>query len=266
MFAYAPELAAAALSQQPDARPVAQTVTFSAAAGSTIVNNNVALSIPPGALAGSGDTVSITLEPVGPSAADPAEPVFAERLFAPAVAVPRGAAKFSWDGTVFRASVADQAGGAVSAFAAPVTIVIKYGPADLAMAGGSVQRLAVAYLVQADTPASVNPDSFPPGSWVFFPPSAVEVESANALITVHTQALGGAVAVFGRPAAPVRSVVPQIGLYSGYDPATSAIFGTRPMWAEFIVVEPQVGERLLVLDPLGGSYAYVNAADVSGPG
>src|SRR5205814_2280087 len=51
------------------------------------------------------------------------------------------------------------------------------------------------------------------------------------------------------------------------DPATSQTFGTKPQFSTLQVVEPQIGARLLVLDPDTGNYSYVNAADVgpSGP-
>jgi hypothetical protein len=187
---------------------------------------------------------------------------FAQRVLDPDIPLPRGRAQFSLDGTVFRARVVDQAGRAVGAFAAPVTLAIKYTPADLAAANGVAAALAPAYLIEEDTPAIVNPDHFSPGSWVFFPPSAVSVDSANGVLRVQTQALGAAIAVFGRPAPVVRTRAGNTWLYSGFDPVTSLIFGARSQQTRLEVVEPQIGDRLLVRDPANGSYAYVDANEV----
>ncbi len=230
-------------------------MTISGTEGSTIVDNDVALSIPPGA-AGAG-ALTVALQPL---AGLPAEESFAERaLGAEAVPLPSG---MSPSGTVFRASVADQAGVPVSAFAGPVTLAIKYGPSDLALVAGDPARLAAAYLVQTDTPAIVNPDHFPVGSWLLFPPTAVQVDQANSLLRIQAQALGGAVALLAKPASYVRVISPSAVLFSGYDPTTSRAFGTRPMLTTLRLVEPEVGSRILVLDEATGSYAYVNAADV----
>jgi hypothetical protein len=43
-------------------------------------------------------------------------------------------------------------------------------------------------------------------------------------------------------------------------------FGSKSQFSYLQVVEPQVGNRLLVLDPDTGNYAYVNATDVGPAG
>lgn len=260
---YSPELSAAQLSQDPAAQPLDQTYTVSAAAGSTIVDNTVALSIPAGAAgARSGDTLSVSLQPLGQALALLAQSGVAEQTVGIWPPIPRGLARFSASGTVFGVRVADGNGVAVSAFTAPVTLSIKLKPADLVGANGELSVPTVAYLVEPDTPAMVNPDNFPPGSWVFFPASAISVDVANSVVTVQAQALGDAVAVFNRPPPYVRTLGPA-ALFSGYDPETSLTFGRRVQPTYLQVIEPQIGDRLLVIELATGGYTYVNAADVA---
>jgi len=60
----------------------------------------------------------------------------------------------------------------------------------------------------------------------------------------------------------VQTLAPNTPELSSFDPGTSQTFGTKPQFAYLQVVEPQIGGRLLVLDPDTGNYGYVNAADV----
>jgi len=50
------------------------------------------------------------------------------------------------------------------------------------------------------------------------------------------------------------------------DPASGQTFAGKVQFACLQVVEPQVGSRLLVLDPSTKNYAYVNASDVGPSG
>jgi hypothetical protein len=52
-------------------------------------------------------------------------------------------------------------------------------------------------------------------------------------------------------------------LWSGMD-ADAVSFGTVPQWTTFLVVEPQAGPRLYVLNPATENYAYIDA-DAVGP-
>ncbi|HUZ77300.1 MAG TPA: hypothetical protein VMV93_06920, partial [Chloroflexota bacterium] len=63
------------------------------------------------------------------------------------------------------------------------------------------------------------------------------------------------------------TVNPNTALQSSFDPKSSQSFGTTSQFSYLQVVEPQVGTRLLVMNPATGNYAYVNATDVgpSGP-
>ena len=60
----------------------------------------------------------------------------------------------------------------------------------------------------------------------------------------------------------VQTLRGNAALYSSFDPASSQTFAGKPRFAYLQVVEPQVGSRLLVLDPATKNYAYVNASDV----
>lgn len=261
---YSPALALTNLSQDPNARPATQVATFDPSVGATIVNNNVAISVPPGA-AGDGvsGTLTVTLAP--PSLArDAAQPGLAVRdLKASSLPVPEGPAQFQPNGTVFLVAVANQQGAAVRAFAAPITIALKYSSVDLAGAKGDPALLAVGYLVDESTPAPANPDSLPVGSWIFFPPSLVQLDAEQGVITVQAQALGSAIAVFSNPAPDVQTVGPNARLMSGVDEATAQVFGVRPEGTRLRVVEPEVDGRMLVLDPATNGYAFVDAADVA---
>ncbi|HVA23495.1 MAG TPA: hypothetical protein VMW62_03805 [Chloroflexota bacterium] len=163
---------------------------------------------------------------------------------------------------MFRVGISDQTGNAVVAFAAPVSVSMKYSAVDLASSGGDPSGLTAGYLIDANTPTIVNPNRFPVGSWVFFPPTSAQVDATSGVITVHAQALGGAIAIFSHPVAYVQTAAPNTRLLSSYDPGTSETFGTRPESTYLRVLEPQVGNRLLVEEPSTGGLAYVDIADV----
>ncbi|MBV8083830.1 MAG: hypothetical protein JO247_03350, partial [Chloroflexi bacterium] len=86
-------------------------------------------------------------------------------------------------------------------------------------------------------------------------------------IRVDTQAIGSVVSVVTNPVGYVETLNPSTDEHSSFDPNTSQVFGSKPQFSPLQVVEPQIGDRLLVLDPDSGNYSYVNAADVapSGP-
>jgi len=84
---------------------------------------------------------------------------------------------------------------------------------------------------------------------------------------VKTQAIGSVLSVVTNPVGYVQTVKPNTAEQSSFDPGSSQTFGTKAQFSYLQVVEPQVGTRLLVLDPATGNYSYVNATDVgpSGP-
>ena len=71
---------------------------------------------------------------------------------------------------------------------------------------------------------------------------------------------------FTNPVGYVQTLTASSGLYSSFDPASGQTFAGKPQFAYLQVVEPQVGSRLLVLDPIDKNYAYVNASDVGPSG
>jgi hypothetical protein len=84
---------------------------------------------------------------------------------------------------------------------------------------------------------------------------------------VNTQAIGSTLSVITNPVGYVQTLTPNTPELSSFDPNASETFGTKPQNSYLQVVEPQIGNRLLVLDPDTGNYSYVNATDVgpSGP-
>jgi hypothetical protein len=239
------------------------TASFSVPANSdfTVVNHNVGVEGSAGTLP-SGATINFG--PPGSSGG------FAARAFgqlAPAVPVPGGPAQFSPNGTIFDMSIKDGSGNLITTFAAPLTVVFRFNAADLAMAKNNPSVLTAAYLLDANSPPIENPNHYPIGTWVFFAPSVTTLDTTNNTVTVNTQAVGSTLSVFSNPVGYVQTLSPSTPELSSFDPATSQTFGTKPQFSYLQVVEPQIGGRLLVLDPDSGNYTYVNASDVgpSGP-
>jgi hypothetical protein len=181
--------------------------------------------------------------------------------------VPGGPARFSPNGSVFDVSITNASTVPITTFGAPITVTIRYSSADLAMANGDPSLLTVAYLIDANSPQIENPLGFPVGTWVFFPPSAVKIDPVGGTISVTTQALGSVVAVFANPPGYVQALASPTNLYSSFDPQTASQLDGKGQFSYLQVIEPQIGSRLFVLDPITQNYAYVNAVDVgpSGP-
>ena len=74
-------------------------------------------------------------------------------------------------------------------------------------------------------------------------------------------------AVVANPVSYVQTLAADAQEFSSFDPNASQSFGAKPQFSYLQVVNPQIGDRLLVLDPDTGNYGYVNAGDVgpSGP-
>jgi hypothetical protein len=181
--------------------------------------------------------------------------------------LPGGPAQFSPNGVVADVQIIDALGNPVTLFDTPITLVLHYTAADLAMAHGDPSLLTAAYLLDPASPDLENPLHFPSGTWLFFPPSLVHVDPAAGTVTVQTQALGSIVALFANPAGYVQTLAPATRLFSSWDPATSAVLASKPQYSWLRVIEPQIGSRLYVVDVDSNGLAFVNAADVgpSGP-
>lgn len=250
--------------------PTSSTGTFSASQGGSLSASNVGLIFSPGSLAGTNGPVIVSIQPAGtlsltaPDCLAGAACGLIRQALRPTV--PGGPFQYSPNGTLFQVTVTDQAGNAIRTFPSPVALLLKPNAADLAMARGDPKQLAVAYMVDEQTPAIANPLRFPAGTWVFFPPSAVTQDPATGNLLVQAQVLSGLISVFSHPVGYVQVLKDSAPLLSSFA-SDAQTFGRKPQWSYLQVVEPQIGERLLVQDPTSKNIAYVNAADVgpSGP-
>jgi hypothetical protein len=229
--------------------PANVTSTFPAASGGVVLAGNVGLSFPPGGFNGVSDNVTVSIT------SDPAD--------AP---IPGGPAQFSPNGTIFQIKVTDSAGSLITSSPAPVTLVMKYNGADVAMARGNPRILTAAYVIGPNTPDFANPLHLPIGTFVLFPASSVVVDPVAGTISVETQLIDGVFAAMANPLGYVQVVSSDAAVYSSFDPATSQEFGRRAQFAYLRVVEPQIGDRLLVVDPTTDNYAFVSAVDVGPSG
>ncbi|MBV8087870.1 MAG: hypothetical protein JO247_23925, partial [Chloroflexi bacterium] len=132
-------------------------------------------------------------------------------------------------------------------------------------ANGNVDLLTAGYVIDAESPDLENPLHFPINTLVIFPPEVVKLDPINGTITANTQAIGSTLSVITNPVGYVQTTSDAPELSSFADNAQT--FTSKAPNTYLQVVEPQIGNRLLVLDPDTGNYAYVNASDVgpSGP-
>jgi hypothetical protein len=217
---------------------------FNALTGGSVDNGNVRISIPPRALETASGAATIAIQQLVGD-----------------VQLPDGAPYLRRGGTAIRVVVTDS-NRTLTTAAQPINLRIRYTAADLASAEGDPSSLTAAYLVQAGTPPLANPLNFPPGTWVFYPPSLVEVDNENQAVVVTTQAIPSVMAVVVRPFAQARVRASETGLYSSPKP-DGRLFGMRMQGTALGVVGPLIGPRLLVLDLATNNYAYVDAADVA---
>src|SRR5262249_30881966 len=127
--------------------------------------------------------------------------------------------------------------------------------------------LTVAYVLDEESPEIENPLHFPIGTWVFVPPTNFTLDQDAGTISVRTQAIGSVFGVVANAIGYGQTVKPNVPLFSSFDPERSATLGYKAQFSYLRIMTPQIGSRLLVLDPATGNYAYVNAKDVgpSGP-
>ena len=230
-------------------RPASVSRTVASATGGAVVAGNMGLSFSPKALSGTSTDVTVRVQ-VGASAS-----------------VPGGPAQFSPDGSIADISVRDAAGRLVTTFPEPVEILVKYNSADVAMARGDARELRAAYVIDENSPTLENPNHFPVGTWVLFPPSSTELDALAGTLRVRTQAIGSIFSVVAVSVGWAQVVPAEAQLYSSFDPATSMMFGALKRGSYVRMVEPQIGSRLLVLNLATGNYAYIDARNLkpSGP-
>lgn len=233
----------------PAPAPLAITAQVNTSTGGVVIAGNIGIVLPPGSIAGiPGGQMFVTVKPN------------------PQVVVPGGPAQFSPNGSIADISFTDLSNNPITTFPSLIPIVIKYNGADIAQSGNNPGILTAAYVIDANSPPLENPNGFPVGTFVIFPPQNVSLNQSTGTIMVTTQALGSAVTAITNPVGYVQTLKPT-QLYSSFDPNNAQVFGTKPQFAYLKVVEPQVGLRLYVQDPDTGNFAYVNAADTgpSGP-
>ncbi|MBV9120389.1 MAG: hypothetical protein JOZ39_06750, partial [Chloroflexi bacterium] len=144
-------------------------------------------------------------------------------------------------------------------------ITLKYNAADVGQANGNVNSLTAAYVIDENSPDIENPMHFPIGTFVVFAPEHSHLDPISGIIVVDTQAIGSVISVVTNPVGFVQTTsnTPELSSFAG----DAQQFGTKPPNTYLQVVEPQIGDKLLVLDPDSGNYAYVSASSVgpSGP-
>jgi hypothetical protein len=213
------------------------------------VAGNVGLSFSPASLAKAGGDVTVHVE-----AQPPAN-------------VPGGPAQFSPNGTIVDITVKDSSGKLVTTFPEPVDILFKYNTADLAMARGDSSIMSAAYVLDDDSPELENPLHFPSNTWLFFPPSVTQLDTASGTVMVHTQAIGSIMSIVANRVGWGQTLRNDVPLYSSFDVRDAKVFGTKKQFSYLRIMEPQIGSRLLVMEPETGGYSYVDAKDLgpSGP-
>ncbi|MBV8084537.1 MAG: fibronectin type III domain-containing protein, partial [Chloroflexi bacterium] len=181
--------------------PAPIQASVSATTGGVILAGNVALVVPPAALAGiPGGQANFNIQP------------------ATNVVAPGGPAQFSPNGTVLQISITDKAGNPVTTFPSLIPIELKYNAADVGQANGNVNSLAAAYVIDALSPAIENPLGFPPGTFVIFPPSNTSLNTTTGTVTVFTQAIGSTISVVTNPVGYVETLNPSTDEHSSFDP------------------------------------------------
>jgi hypothetical protein len=239
-------------SQLTGSAPSTTTASISAATGGIIIAGNVGIVFPAGAFGGIAGNVTVTLTAAPPSLAN---------------INAGGPAQFSPNGTIFDLDVRDSNGVHITSFPQAVTVVFKPNAADLTLANGNFGLLTAAYVIDADSPAGENPNGFPINTLVLVPPSVLVIDAVNGVISANLNFIGSLLGVVTNPVGYVQTLNPDATEYSSFDPNTAQTFSTQPQFSTFQVVEPQIGNRLLVIDPNTNNFAYVNATDVapSGP-
>ncbi len=178
-----------------------------------------------------------------------------------------GAGAASPNGTQLDITIHDQNGNSVTVFPQSVTVVTKPGPADLSQANGDFGSLTLYYVIDSLSPGAENPNHFPVGTRVLVDPKVITKDPVNGVLAANLNFLGSVLGVVSNPVSYVQTVNPNATLQSSFDAGNSQSFGKTGQFSYLQVVEPQIGNRLLVLNPATGNYAYVDATDVgpSGP-
>jgi subtilisin family serine protease len=236
-----------------------ESVTASISGPSVVLGGNVALAVTGDMLAGVPGgklTVSFT---ANPSTGGPATALLGPGFMLTDPGSPGR--------TILGINFADGNGNPVTSFPSKFPIEMKYNATDVGQAQGNASKLTGAYVIDALSPPTENPLGLPIGAVVLFPQENVSTNTTTGTVTVLTQVLGSTVSVVTNPVGYVQTTSADVTEFSSFDPNTSQSFGTKAAQSYLQVVEPPIGNRLLVLDPDTGNYSYVNSTDVapSGP-
>ncbi len=225
--------------------PAAVTAAIPAAADCTVVAGNLGVYFPANAFAGWDGPLSLTIEssPTG-------------------VPAPSGPWQVSNKGTIIRFVLRDADGNPVTTSPVPVTVMLRYSTDDLAIAGGQSSLLTAGYVIDNLTAYIANPLGLPSGTWVYFPPSVTREDGSTGIVTVLTQSLPSILGVVTRPFNFVSVNADQTPIWSSFGESGQQ-FGARQKSTLLQVVGPQIGGRMLVLDPQTKNYGYVDSQQVS---
>ena len=230
--------------------PASETVTVNTSSGGVAAAGNTAFSFPPGAFGAATGNVTINITTANLSTINIG-----------------GASQFSPNGTVIDISITDSNGTPITTFPQAITAVLKPNAADLGIANGNFGDLTLFYVVDALSPLGENPNHYPVNTRVVVAPSVISIDPVNGFISANLNFLGSPLGVGTNPAGYVQTLNPKTSLLSSFDTSNAQSFGIEKQFSFLQVVEPQIGDTLMVLNPATGNYAYVKASDVgpSGP-
>jgi len=177
------------------------------------------------------------------------------------VPVPGGMTRLGANNSLFEVQMTDGLGRPVTTLPHLATMIILYNHTDLAVARNDPNTLAAGYLLNGSSPAISNPLGLEAGTWLFFPPSLTGHDGTSGTLIVQTQVIPRVASIIARPAGEVQTLQDDAPELSS--PTQSAVvLNRKKRLSRLMVVEPQIGTRLLVLDPESNNYAFVNTTDV----
>ena len=180
------------------------------------------------------------------------------------VPVPGGMSRLGANNSLFGVRMTDGLGRQVTTLPHLATIIMLYNHTDLAVARNDPSTLAAGYLLDRSSPAISNPLGLEPGTWLFFAPSVTSRDATSGTLIVQTQVIPYVASIIAHPAGEVQTLddnAPELS-----SPTQDAvILNHKNRLSRLLVVEPQIGTRLLILDPDTNNYAFVNTIDVGLP-
>lgn len=180
------------------------------------------------------------------------------------VPVPGGVTRLGVNNSLFEMHMTDGLGRPVTTLPHLAMMIILYNHTDLAVARNDPNTLAAGYLLNGASPAISNPLGLESGTWLFFPPSLTSRDGTSGTLVVQTQVVPYITSIISRPAGEVQTLQDDAPELSS--PTQNAVvLNRKSRLSRLLVVEPQIGTRLLVIDPDTNNYAFVNTTDVGLP-